>query len=97
MIDRNYSYSPGSGSSTGDLELQRRELMQAYYDVFSSESGKKVLSDLERQCCTNFLTIYGSNMSLTDMLYIEGSRYIGNYIKHQIKQYEEEFINGKRD
>lgn len=69
--------------------IEKRDLWQAYYDAFSSEAGKKVLEDLETACLINVFTTYGE-----DMVFNEGKRCIGNYIKHQIKQYEKEVLNG---
>ena len=56
-----------------------RELKQAYQNVFESESGKKVLADLERRCFYN-TTTFSQNSNTT--IFNEGKRSVLLHIKN---------------
>lgn len=73
-----------------DAQMAKRmDLLDAYYQTFTSEAGQKVLDDLKEQCCMNAPTTYGDHM-----IFCEGKRCIGNYICSQVEQYEKEILNG---
>lgn len=69
-------------------EQERRNLIEAFHNVFSTDDGKKVLNNLKYHCCIDALTIYGP-----DMVFNEGKRYVANYIKYMMELYKKEIAH----
>lgn len=71
-----------------DEEQKRKDLINSFHNVFTTEDGQKVLDNLNYQCCVDCLTIYGQ-----DMVFNEGKRYVANYIKYMLDLYKKEIAN----
>lgn len=77
-------------------EEQRIALLEAYYTVFSTEAGEKVLAHLNQVFWNNELSTYRSDISVEDMVFCEGQRYVVNFINKQIQTFRE-VVNGTRN
>ena len=72
-----------------DPDIQKKQLLQAYRDIFAGDKGKLVLDDLANQFCFLDPTYRGDR---DEALFLEGSRNVVLYILGMVQDAENNII-----